>query len=87
MYAPHTQRHAIATSQRKQAMKLDPDTPIVQNEAAIMITMASELFLRNLAKSSYSIAKSRGRTTIKYDDVAEARTKEDALSFLATLLP
>lgn len=48
-----------------QAMKLDPDIPIVQNEAAIMVTMAAELFLRNLAKESQQIAKSRGRNTIR----------------------
>ena len=46
-------------------MKLDPDIPIVQNEAAIMTTMAAELFLQSLAKESYRIAKSRGRNTIR----------------------
>jgi hypothetical protein len=34
-------------------MKLDPDIPIVQNEAAIMTTMAAELFLKSLAKVGY----------------------------------
>jgi histone H3/H4 len=46
-------------------MKLDPDIPIVQNEAAIMTTLAAELFLKSLAKDSQSIAKSRGRNTIR----------------------
>lgn len=46
-------------------MKLDPDIPIVQNEAAIMTTLAAELFLKVLAKDSYSIAKNRGRNTIR----------------------
>jgi hypothetical protein len=47
-------------------MKLDPDIPIVQNEAAIMTTMAAELFLKSLAKESHRIAKARGRNTIRY---------------------
>ena len=47
-------------------MKLDPDIPIVQNEAAIMTTMAAELFLKSLAKESHRIAKTRGRNTIRY---------------------
>ena len=47
------------------AMKLDPDIPIVQNEAAIMTTMAAELFLKSLAKESHRIAKTRGRNTIR----------------------
>eukprot|EP00934_Nitzschia_sp_Nitz4_P006329 Nitzschia sp. Nitz4//scaffold232_size35869//25820//26671//NITZ4_007811-RA/size35869-snap-gene-0.47-mRNA-1//1//CDS//3329543342//6319//frame0 len=71
----------------KKAMKLDPDIPIVQNEAAIMTTMAAELFLRSLAKESHQIAKSRGRNTIRYEDVAEARSNDASLAFLHTLLP
>ena len=47
-------------------MKLDPDIPIVQNEAAIMTTMAAELFLKSLAKESLKISKARGRNTIRY---------------------
>lgn len=71
----------------KKAMKLDPDTPIVQNEAAIMTTVAVELFVKELSKRSYSLAKSRGRTTVRYEDVAEARASEKAYSFLEPLLP
>eukprot|EP00980_Cylindrotheca_fusiformis_P004697 scaffold993_cov110-Cylindrotheca_fusiformis.AAC.7 len=71
----------------KKAMKLDPDIPIVQNEAAIMTTLAAELFLKTLAKDSHTIAKSRGRNTIRYEDVAEARSNDSAMAFLETLLP
>jgi histone H3/H4 len=46
-------------------MKIDPDIPIVQNEAAIMTTMAAEMFLKALARDSQQIAKNRGRNTIK----------------------
>lgn len=71
----------------KKAMKLDPDTPIVQNEAAIMTTIAAELFLKRLAKESFHSAKLRGRNTIRYEDIAEARTKNPSMTFLETLLP
>jgi histone H3/H4 len=71
----------------KKAMKLDPDIPIVQNEAAIMTTIAVELFLKRLAKESYRNAKNRGRNTVRYEDVAEARTRNPALAFLEPLLP
>lgn len=71
----------------KKAMKLDPDTPIVQNEAAIMTTYAVELFLQKLAKDSFLNAKVRGRNTVRYEDVAEARTNRVNLNFLETLLP
>ena len=71
----------------KKAMKLDPDIPIVQNEAAIMTTVAAELFLKALAKDSFRNAKSRGRNVIRYEDVAEARTQKASMAFLETLLP
>jgi histone H3/H4 len=71
----------------KKAMKLDPDIPIVQNEAAIMTTIAVELFLKRLAKESFKNAKIRGRNTVRYEDVAEARTRNPALAFLESLLP
>lgn len=71
----------------KKSMKLDPDIPIVQNEAAIMTTVAVELFLKRLVSQSYRNAKNRGRNTVRYEDVAEARTSDKALAFLEPLLP
>jgi histone H3/H4 len=71
----------------KKAMKLDPDTPIVQNEAAIMTTIAVELFVKKLATASLEMAKSRGRQNVRYEDIAEARSKNSAMAFLEPLLP
>jgi histone H3/H4 len=85
--APSVKGLTIPFRTVKKAMKLDPDIPIVQNEAAIMTTMAAELFLKSLAKQSHRNAKNRGRNTIRYEDVAEARTNTASLAFLETLLP
>ena len=72
----------------KKAMKQqNPDVPIIQNEAAIMATMAAELFLKTLARQSHANAKHRGRNTIRYEDVSEARTQEPSYAFLEPLLP
>ena len=49
----------------KRIMKLDPDIGTVQNEAAILVTLAAELFVKSLAKESYLNAKNRGRGTIR----------------------
>ena len=67
--------------------KLDPDIPIVQNEAAIMTTLAAELFLRRLAEQSQKICKARGKNTIRYEDVADARSNDPSLAFLKTIIP
>lgn len=71
----------------KKAMKLDPDIPIVQNEAAIMTTLAAELFLKRLATQSQKICKNRGKNTIRYEDVADARSNDPSLAFLKTIIP
>jgi histone H3/H4 len=84
---PAVQGLAIPFRAIKRTMKMDPDIGTVQNEAAIMTTMAAELFVKKLASQSHHIAKSKGRNTIRYEDVAEARTKDPALSFLETLIP
>ena len=49
----------------KRTMKLDPDIGTVQQEAAILTTLAAELFLKSLAKESHQNANSRGRNTIR----------------------
>jgi len=84
---PSVQGLTIPFRTVKKAMKLDQDIPIVQNEAAIMATMAAELFLKTLARQSHANAKHRGRNTIRYEDVAEARTQEPSYAFLEPLLP
>ena len=71
----------------KRTMKIDPDIGTVQNEAAIIVTMAAELFIKDLAHHSHQNAKKKGRNTIRYEDVAEARAKDPALTFLEILIP
>jgi histone H3/H4 len=85
--APSVRGLTIPFRTIKKIMKLDPDIPIVQNEAAIMATVAVELFLKRLVTQSHRNAKYRGRNTVRYEDVAEARTKDTALAFLETMLP
>ena len=71
----------------KRTMKLDPSVGIVQNDAAILVTHATELFIKKLAQDSHEISVKKGRGTIKYDDLAEARAKTKAFSFLDMLIP
>lgn len=71
----------------KRTMKLDRSVGIVQNDAAYLVTYATELFIKKLAKDSQELALKKGRSMIKYDDLAEARSKTRAFSFLDTLIP
>ena len=85
--APSVKGLVIPFRTIKKSMKLDPDIPIVQNEAAIMTTLAVELFLKRLAVQAHRNAKNRGRNTVQYQDIAEARANHKALAFLEPLLP
>jgi len=71
----------------KRVMKIDTDVGTVQNEAAILVTYASELFLKKFAQESHAFARKKGRNTIRYEDVAEARVGNDPYAFLQPMLP
>lgn len=71
----------------KRIMKIDPDIATVQNEAAMVTTYALELFIKKIVNESYLNAKKRGRNTVKYEDLGEARAANQNLNFLDTLLP
>lgn len=71
----------------KKIMQQDPDINIIQNDAAIMVTAATGLFLKEFTEKSLESCKKKGRNTIKYDDVAEVRANNKNYSFLDMLLP
>ena len=73
----------------KKLMKRDPDVAIIQNDAALLVTAAMELFAVELAKKAQIRAEKRpgAGTTIRYSDVAEARIEQANHSFLNFLLP
>ncbi|KAL9179528.1 hypothetical protein ACHAXT_008818 [Thalassiosira profunda] len=84
---PSVKGLAIPFRTIKRIMKLDSSLGIVQNDAAIVATAALELFVERMAKKSLELSQKKGRNTIKYDDVAEARAGDPAMSFLDLLLP
>ena len=71
----------------KKIMQQDPDINIIQNDAAIMVTAATGMFLKEFTEKSLESCKKKGRNTIKYDDVAEVRAKNKNYAFLDMLLP
>lgn len=72
----------------KRIMKLNEDVGTVQNEAAILVQYAAEMFTKKLALDSFETAKQKGRSNnIKYEDIAETRASNESLSFLEPLLP
>ena len=73
-------------TRRVMKLQLDPLT-IVQQEAAMVATYAAEMFVQKLAQDGLVVAKKRGRHTVRYEDIAEARANDHNLNFLDILFP
>ena len=85
---PTLRQLTIPFRNTKRTMKLNVDpSMIVQQEAAMVTTYAMELFLARFAQESLQNAKKKNRHTIRYEDVAEARTMDRNKNFLDYLIP
>ena len=85
---PTLRQLTIPFRNTKRTMKLNVDpSMIVQQEAAMVTTYAMELFLARFAHESLQNAKKKNRSTIRYEDVAEARTMDRNKNFLDYLIP
>ena len=85
---PTLRQLTIPFRNTKRTMKLNVDpSMIVQQEAAMVTTYAMELFFARFAHESLQNAKKKNRTTIRYEDVAEARTMDRNKNFLDYLIP
>ena len=71
----------------KRIMKLDPEVGAVSAEAVIAVAKATEIFLEKFATDSYNIAVDKNRKTVRYEDIADARTADSTLEFLEQLIP
>ena len=85
---PTLRQLTIPFRNTKRTMKLNVDDKmIIQQEAAMVTTYAMELFLARFAHESLQNAKKKNRSTIRYEDVAEARTMDRNKNFLDYLIP
>ncbi|KAK5160715.1 hypothetical protein LTS14_001728 [Recurvomyces mirabilis] len=73
----------------KKIINVDDDVGNCSNNAAFVITAATEMFLQYLVEQSYNIVKSerKPRRNIQYRDVANAVARVENLEFLADVVP
>ncbi|KAL2051659.1 hypothetical protein ABVK25_008073 [Lepraria finkii] len=73
----------------KKILQIDEDTVKVSNNAAFVITIATEMFIRHLAEQAMNIAKldKKPRRNIQYKDLANAVARIDNLQFLEDVIP
>ncbi|ODH24659.1 hypothetical protein ACO22_05306 [Paracoccidioides brasiliensis] len=80
---------ALPLTRIKKIIHLDEDIAQCSNNAAFVIAVATEMFIRYLAEQGYNVVKSerKPRRTIQYKDLATAVSRIDNLEFLADVIP
>lgn len=73
----------------KKIINTDEDISACSNNAAFVITVATEMFLQHLVEQAYNIVKSerKPRRNIQYRDVANAVARVENLEFLTDVVP
>ncbi|RCN42061.1 hypothetical protein ANCCAN_11986 [Ancylostoma caninum] len=73
---------SLPTSRVKKICRLDPDLTMIGSDAVLFVTKATELFLTELAKASYTQAVLEKRKTIQTKDIEKAIASKHMFEFL-----
>ncbi|KAI0109853.1 histone-fold-containing protein [Daldinia grandis] len=78
----------LPLSRVKKIIAQDQDISICSNNAAFVITLATEMFIQHLAAESFTMAKlGKPRRNIQYKDLAASVSHHDNLEFLEDVIP
>ncbi|KAI8628295.1 hypothetical protein F5Y19DRAFT_476701 [Xylariaceae sp. FL1651] len=79
----------LPLSRVKKIIAQDQDISICSNNAAFVITLATEMFIQYLAGEGLNMAKleRKPRRNIQYKDLANAVSHQDNLQFLEDIIP
>jgi len=80
---------ALPLTRIKKIIHLDEDIAQCSNNAAFVIAVATEMFIRYLAEQGHNVVKSerKPRRNIQYRDLATAVSRIDSLEFLSDVIP
>ncbi|KAK2040127.1 histone-like transcription factor and archaeal histone [Colletotrichum somersetense] len=84
-----TGQPALPLTRVKKIIGTDPDIGICSNNAAFVITLATEMFIQHLAAEGHNMAKAerKPRRNVQYKDLATAVNHHDNLEFLEDIIP
>ncbi|KAK3306861.1 histone-fold-containing protein [Chaetomium strumarium] len=73
----------------KKIIAVDPDITVCSNNAAFVITVATEMFVQYLTSEAQNMTKleRKPRRNIQYKDIANAISHQDNLEFLEDVVP
>ncbi|KAI1396230.1 hypothetical protein F4819DRAFT_504651 [Hypoxylon fuscum] len=79
----------LPLSRVKRIVAQDQDIGICSNNAAFVITLATEMFIQELSKQAFAVARAdkKPRRNIQYKDLAGAVSHLDHLEFLEDVIP
>lgn len=79
----------LPLSRVKKIVAQDPDIGICSNNAAFVITLATEMFIQHLASAGLNMARMerKPRRNIQYKDLAAAVAAKENLEFLEDVIP
>ncbi|RDW80707.1 hypothetical protein BP5796_05405 [Coleophoma crateriformis] len=79
----------LPLSRVKKIIALDQDINMCSNNAAFVITLATELFIQYMAEQGHNVVKSerKPRRNIQYRDLSNAVSHQDNMEFLVDVVP
>jgi len=79
----------LPLSRVKKIIGLDSDITMCSNNAAFVITLATEMFIQYMAEQGHNVVKSerKPRRNIQYRDLSNAVARLDNLEFLVDIVP
>lgn len=72
----------LPLSRIKGIMKLDPELSLISSDSVFVMTKATELFIKSLARESFVFAEQGKKRTVQKKDLDAAINAVDALMFL-----
>ncbi|KIN94880.1 hypothetical protein M404DRAFT_61624, partial [Pisolithus tinctorius Marx 270] len=75
-------KSVLPLSRVQKIIKADKDLPMVARDAAFLISMATEEFIRRLAQASQRVAEREKRATVQQRDVANVTRRAEEFFFL-----
>ncbi|KAI9724047.1 MAG: hypothetical protein M1812_000765 [Candelaria pacifica] len=84
-----TGQASLPLARVKRILHVDEDINNCSNNAAFVITVATEMFVQHLAKQAHNVAKSerKPRRNIAYNHLATVVARVDNLQFLSDVIP
>lgn len=77
----------LPMSRVQKILKADEELPTIAKEAAFIISLAAEEFIKRLSEAAQRVAERERRTTVQSRDLATVIRKADEFVFLEELVP